>query len=118
MVPDSSDDADERSASEPERTHGERPTASDGGTDLGFDPDALYRVVRTAVKDALLDVIGTLLLLGVALVLVVAGGQLLVGGMSGATSGVMVGVGAVVALFGLSVAATALDLLPPVAEWV
>lgn len=113
MVPDSSDDADERSASEPERTHGERPTASDGGTDLGFDPDALYRVVRAAVKDALLDVIGTLLLLGVALVLVVTGGQLLVG----ATSGVMVGVGAVVVLFGLSVAATALDLLPPVAEW-
>jgi len=112
MVPNSSDD-DERPASAAEWIGDERQTASDGGTDLGFDPDALYRVVRAAVKDALLDVIGTLLLLGVALVLVLTGGQLLVS----AISGVMVGVGAVLVLLGLYVAATALDLIPAVGEW-
>ncbi|WEL27382.1 putative membrane protein (plasmid) [Haloferax volcanii] len=48
---------------------------TDGGdlSDPGFDKAALYTVVRDAVKDALLDVIGTVLLLGIAFVLVIAG---------------------------------------------
>jgi hypothetical protein len=114
MVPDSSDGFEERPHREDEPITGGRPASSDGGTDLGFDPDALYRVVRAAVKDALLDVIGTLLLLGVAFVLVAVGGQLLLGAHSGAAAGA----GAVLLLFGLYVAATALDLVPPVSDWV
>lgn len=101
MVPDSNDGSDER------------PTASDGGADLGFDPDALYRVVHAAVKDALLDVIGTVLLLGVALVLVATGGQLLLWSLSGAAAVA----GAVLIVLGCYVAATALDLLPPIGDW-
>lgn len=53
----------------------QRPTETDGSDsfDPGFDEAALYTVVRDAVKDALLDVIGTVLLLGIAFVLVIAG---------------------------------------------
>ena len=40
-----------------------RPTDTDGGEPptTGFDEAALYTIVRDAVKDALLDVIGTVL---------------------------------------------------------
>lgn len=86
---------------------------SDGGTAPGFDEARLYTVVRAAVKDALLDVIGTLLLLGVAFVLVVAG----VGGLFRASAPAQAVVGAVVLAIGVYLAAATLELVPPVREW-
>ncbi|QGA81751.1 hypothetical protein [Halomicrobium sp. LC1Hm] len=106
MVPDASDGTDEAATGEWRRR-------GDGGVDPGFDPDTLYRVVRAAIKDALLDVIGTLLLLGVALVVVTIGGQLLLGAMSE----VAVAVGAFLVLFGLYLGAATLGLIPPLREW-
>lgn len=46
----------------------QRPENSDRGEPptTGFDEAALYTIIRDAVKDALLDVIGTVLLLGIA----------------------------------------------------
>lgn len=99
MVPET-DDTDES-----------RPRTEDV-SELGFDPDALHRVVRAAMKDALLDVIGTLLLVGVAVVLVIVG----VGGLlSGTAPGVAVG--AVLAVAGCYLAAASLELVPPIREW-
>ncbi|MFB6161116.1 MAG: hypothetical protein ABEJ61_08065 [Haloferacaceae archaeon] len=83
---------------------------TDGGTSPGFDEAALHDVVRRAVKDALLDVVGTLLLVGVGFVLVVAGLQAALGTTS--RLGVVAGVG--VAAVGVYVAAAALELVPPV----
>ncbi|ACV47759.1 MULTISPECIES: hypothetical protein [Halomicrobium] len=107
MVPDASDDSHDQS------TDDGRPRRSDGGVDPGFDPDTLYRVVRAAIKDALLDVIGTLLLLGVALVIVAMGGQLLLAAMSE----VAMVLGALLVLFGLYLGAATLELIPPLREW-
>ena len=87
---------------------------ADGGASPGFDEAALYRVVRAAVKDALLDVLGTLLLVGVAFVLVLAGGQAVVS--SGSSGGALLGLA--VAGFGLYLAAATLEVVPPVREWI
>lgn len=86
---------------------------SDGGTGPGFDEAALYRVTHSAVKDALLDVIGTLLLVGIAFVLVVAGGQAIIS--SSTTIGIVAGVGFVTV--GLYIAAATLEIIPPIREW-
>jgi len=112
MVPPSTDDPGEW----PPRSES---SATDGGEelgvdpDLGFDPDALYRVVRAAMKDAILDTIGTLLLTGIAFVFVVIGGQLLFFWQSIQTAAV----GAVLLLLGLYLGAATLGLIPPVREW-
>ena len=88
------------------------------GAGPGFDEAALYVVVRDAVKDALLDVIGTLLLVGIAFVLVLAGGQALFASAAqygGSPVGTAVGVGLIVA--GLYIAAATLEVVPPIREW-
>ncbi|MFC6865080.1 hypothetical protein ACFQGE_16655 [Halomicroarcula sp. GCM10025817] len=107
MVPDSRPPETSSSSSE------SRPEP-DGGTSLGFDQAALYRVIHTAVKDALLDVIGTLLLVGIALVLVLAGAQAVASSTStlGSVAGFVFVVG------GLYLAAATLELIPPVREWI
>lgn len=86
---------------------------TDGGPLPGFDEAVLYRVVRAAVKDALLDVVGTLLLVGVAFVLVVAGGQAVVASDSTAWTAL----GLAVALGGVYLAAATLEVIPSVREW-
>jgi hypothetical protein len=107
MVPDSdskrNEDADD---------HRLTPEA-DGGVAPGVDEAALFRLVRDAVKDALLDVIGTLLLLGVGGILVVAGGQLFLSSVSqlGAV------VGGFLVVVGLYLAAATLEIIPPVRDW-
>lgn len=94
---------------------------ADGATGAGVDEARLYRVVHAAVKDALLDVIGTLLLVGIAFVLVVAGGQAIVasvpltGGASASLPGIVAGLGVVTA--GLYLAAATLEIVPPIREW-
>jgi hypothetical protein len=85
---------------------GEHPTP-------GFDEAVLYTVVRDAVKDALLDVIGTVLLVGIAFVLVIAGAQAVVSALSFGTVAVGVGVAAV----GVYLAAATLEIIPPIRDW-
>lgn len=107
MVPGAERSPDRRPSNE--QTNAE----ADGGDEFGFDDEALYAVVRTAVKDALLDVIGTVLLVGIGVVLVIAGGSTMIQGAS--LVGIAVGVWLVAV--GLYLAATALELIPSVREW-
>lgn len=84
----------------------------DGGTATEADHEELYAVVRAAVKDALLDVVGTVALLGFALLFVATGvrGLLEAAGTTGAVASLaLVGLGVVVA-------AVALDLVPSIRE--
>ena len=107
MVPDSS----------PPKTGSSRSEASpepDGGTSPGFDQTALYGVIHTAVKDALLEVIGTLLLVGIAFVLVLAGAQ----AVASSTSMLASVAGFVFVVGGLYLAAATLELIPPIREWI
>lgn len=121
MVPDTTDEPvhTEQPSLQPEATTASEATRdspelrSDGGTDPGFDETALYRVVRAAMKDALLDVIGTLLLVGIAFVLVAMGGQVLLG----ADAVTSASIGVVLVLVGLYVAAATLEVIPPIREW-
>ncbi|WP_253736321.1 hypothetical protein [Halohasta salina] len=84
--------------------------------ETGFDEQALYRVVRSAVEDAILGVLGTLLLLGIAAFFVWLGGAMVVSAAeAGLTAGL--GFGIVFLLFGLYLGATTLDLVPPLGEW-
>ncbi|WP_049929091.1 hypothetical protein [Halopiger goleimassiliensis] len=80
----------------------------DGGEPVGVSSEELYTVVHAAVKDALLDVLATLALLGFALVFLYAGATSLLEGSTGFEY--VVG-GATVGL-GLAFAAAAFDLVP------
>jgi len=84
--------------------------------DTGFDEQALYRVVRSAVEDAILGVLGTLLLLAIAAFFVWVGGAML---LSAAEAGLTLtlGYGIVFLAFGLYLGAATLDLVPPLREW-
>lgn len=91
---------------------GDEPTPTlDGGA--GIDEDELYAIVHDAVEDAVLGVVGTLLLLGVASVLVLSG----ITALSGATNPVATAMGALVLLAGLALAVTTLRDVLPVREW-
>ena len=87
-------------------------TETDGGTNVGFDEGALYVVVRKAVKDAILDVIGTLLLLGLSFAGIWAG--FLAIGYSTAMGAVL---GVAVIVVSLYMAAVALEVIPPIKKW-
>ncbi len=83
------------------------------GHEAGFDQHAMYEVVRAAVKDAMLDVIGTVLLVGIAMVLLWAGGGIILAG-GGSPGSVLVGLPVVaVAVY---VAGSAVDLIPSIWE--
>ena len=109
MVPDSDDSP---SPSETE-TRTETATMTDGGSTADFDEAALYGVVRKAVEDAILGVIGTLLLVGVSLAVTWGGAAVLMQ----ATGLLGMALGAGVALFGLYLGAVVLELVPPAREW-
>lgn len=94
-------------------SEGRTDTESDGGIAAGFDDAALYAVVRSAVKDALLDVLGTVLLVGIGVVFVVAG----VGATIRAPSLASIAVGVWFVALGIYLAATALELIPSVRDW-
>lgn len=85
----------------------------DGGTVTTMDEGVLYTVVRKAVEDAILGVIGMLLLVGIAFVLVSMGGGLLLesAGVGSATFG------AILLVSGLYLAAATLGIIPPIREW-
>lgn len=92
---------------------GQPPLEGDGGVAPGIDEAALFRLVRDAVRDALLDVIGTLLLLGLASVLVLVGVQLYLSSISGLGAAL----GGVLAVVGLYLAAATLEIIPPLRDW-
>lgn len=83
--------------------------ATDGGATVDVDPEELYAVVRVAVKDALFDALGSVLLLGLALLFVAAG----VRGLLSASSTVESAFGVVFVGLGVTIAAVAFDLVPP-----
>lgn len=87
--------------------------AAAGSPSTGVDEAALYSVIHAAVKDALLDVIGTLLLVGIAFVLVVAGGQALLT----STSTAAIAIGFTLVVCGLYLAAATLEVIPPIRDW-
>jgi len=96
----------------------ERTRGDDGPEEpvqVAIDEGALYVVVRKAVEDAVLGVIGTLLLVGVALVLVWIGGAMAVS--AGGRQPVATVAGVAIALVGLYVAAASLEVVPPIREW-
>ncbi|TYL40163.1 hypothetical protein CV102_00855 [Natronococcus pandeyae] len=87
-------------------------TKSGGGRSLEADREELYAVVRAAVKDALLDVVGTIALLGLGLLFVTTGARGLL--EAAGTTGAVVSL-ALVGL-GFAIAAVALDLVPSIRE--
>jgi glycerol uptake facilitator-like aquaporin len=93
---------------------GEGPDGSSDRPLSGLGADEYYRLTYHAVRDALLDVVGTLLLVVVALALVWIGGAAVVSPAAGVTE---IGLGVSIATLGLYLAATTLDIIPPVREW-
>ena len=84
--------------------------------EVAIDEAALYYVIRRAVEDAILGVIGTLLLVGLGLVLVWIGGAMALS--ADPETGVLPLVfGGAIALVGLYVAAATLRIVPPIREW-
>lgn len=73
----------------------------------------LYTVIQAAVKDALLDVIGTVLLVAIAFVVVLVGGQVL---LSSSTLFAPV-IGLSLVVFGVYLAGATLEVIPPVRDW-
>jgi glycerol uptake facilitator-like aquaporin len=76
--------------------------------------DEYYRLTYHAVRDALLDVVGTILLTVVAFALVWIGGAAALSQESGIAG---TGLGLAIAAIGLYLAATTLDVVPPVQKW-
>jgi hypothetical protein len=72
----------------------------------------LYRIVHEATQDAILGAIGTVLWVGIGVVLFLVGLQLVWGSLS---LGLAV-VGAGLAVVGLAIAAQGLDLVAPIRE--
>lgn len=92
MVPDAGDD-------------GHR---TDGGLPDGMDEGTLYLVVRRAVEDAILNVIGTLLLVGVALLVIWVGAMVAV--RTPSTAGLVAG--SIAILIGMYIGGTTLGVVP------
>lgn len=88
--------------------------ASDGGVPAGIDEDELYEIVHDAVEDAILGVVGTLLLLGIGFVFLTAG----VSAALGATSTAAFGIGLTVFVVGFVIFVTTLRGVLPMSEWV
>lgn len=96
----------------------EEPASDDESGELvevTIDEGALYVAVRRAVEDAVLGVIGTLLLVGVALVLVWIGGAMAIN--AGGNQPVAAVAGLAIALIGIYLAASSLEVVPPILEW-
>lgn len=86
---------------------------TDGGAANLSDQAELYRIIHAAVKDALLDVIGTLLLVGIAFILVLVGGRVLLS----STTPLAPVIGLLLVLVGLYLAGATLEIIPPVRNW-
>ena len=89
-----------------------RRPVGDGGAP-NFDEAAMYRVVREAVEDAILGVLGTLMLVGIGFVAVWAGGTALVQSQTLPS----IAFGTLAIAFGFYLAASSLGVVPPAREW-
>ena len=85
----------------PDDTDSDRPTTE-------LSEAELYRLVHDATQDAILGAIGTVLWVGIGLVLCFVGAQLVLGSLS--VTMAVIGTGMVV--LGLAIAAWSLDLVP------
>lgn len=81
---------------------------TDGGVAAGVTTEELYTVVHTAVKDALIDVLATIFLLGLGLAFVAAG----IGSLADGSSGLELVFAGGSLGFGLVLIAAAFDLVP------
>lgn len=94
------------------------PNETDGGTattrPATIDEGALYVVIRKAVEDAILGVIGTLLLVGLAFVLIWFG--IMVTASAFNSNRIAAAGGVFVALFGFYMALSALDMVPSIGK--
>ena len=81
--------------------------------DPGFDEDRLYAVVHRAVEDAVLGAIGTVIFVLIAVGLVWVGIAVIAANPT--PLGVVFGGVAVVA--GVYLAASSLEVIPPIREW-
>jgi hypothetical protein len=81
--------------------------------DPGFDEARLHAVVRDAVEDAILGAVGTLLLVGIAVVLLATAGSIVL--QATAPIGVVIGIG--VGLPAAYLFAATLGLIPPIRDW-
>lgn len=79
-----------------------------------LDQADLYTLIQAAVKDAILDVIGTILLVLIAFVLVLTGAQVILSSTVPFASVI----GIVLVVVGLYLAGTTLEVIPPIREWI
>jgi len=88
---------------------------TDGGYNTGIDEEILYDTMRSAVEDALLNVLGTLFLLGISLVLVFYGAIAAASALSG---GGIIQVPIAIGLigFGFYLAAATLEFVPSIRD--
>jgi len=84
-----------------------------GGSVAQLSEEELYAVVRVATEDAVLGALGTLMLVGIGIVLASWGAALLL-----SATPLPAAVGVVLVLFGAYLALSSLRVIPPVREWV
>jgi hypothetical protein len=96
------------------------PADDDSSTDLATDgsvaqlsEDELYAIVRVATEDAVLGALGTLMLVGIGVVLASWGAALLL-----SATPLPAAIGVVLVLFGAYLALSSLRMIPPAREWV
>lgn len=91
------------------------PHETDGGYDVGIDEERLYHTVRSAVEDAILNVLSTLLFLGLSLVLVLYGAIAAANALSdGGLIQAAIATGSIG--FGFYLAAAALEFVPSIGD--
>ena len=100
--------------SESSNNPAESTSTINGGMVRDLNQNELYRIIQAAVKDALLDVIGTILLVVIAFVLVLTGAQVILSSIVPFAS--VIGIALVVA--GLYLAGSSLEVIPPVRDWI
>ncbi|KAA9399961.1 hypothetical protein Har1130_02450 [Haloarcula sp. CBA1130] len=104
MVPSPADDDSADTAAGPQATDGRVAQLSE---------EELYATVRVAAEDAVLGAFGTLMLVGIGVVLASWGAALLLSGTP-----LPAAIGVVLVLFGAYLALSSLRMIPPVREWV
>jgi len=88
------------------------PRATDGRV-AQLSEEELYAIVRVAAEDAVLGALGTLMLVGIGLVLIATGASALLT----AVTPVTVLVSVVVIGFGTYLVASSFGVIPPAREW-
>ncbi|NLV05538.1 hypothetical protein GOC83_05225 [Haloarcula rubripromontorii] len=88
------------------------PQATDGSVE-DLSEEELYAIVRVATEDAVLGALGTLMFVGIGIVLASWGAALLM-----SATPLPAAIGVVLVLFGAYLALSSLRMIPPVREWV